>query len=262
MHTFILAPCAHLWLPAFCIERAKHLHLPHRAFSFLRALSLLLSISISLSLTRFPFLSTDRSLACPLFLSLSPSLPFSVSLSPPHAPPPSLACAQWWVSALSADACEIHDVNFYWQRSGFKFATLRMACVHVLSRSLTLVHSLPPSFSLPLSLSPSPAIPLWVSTLMSETYDVRTFFDGQRLFLEFATLRYDFALSFCFGLFSSLFHPLSRSPLLSLACSLASSLHLSLTRFLAIALFLFLALFFLLTPSLFLCMSHSLDIDI
>ena len=82
---------AHLWLPAFCIERAEHLHVPHRAFSYSRALSVSISISISLSLARFLSLSLALSRARALSLSLSV--------------PPSLSCAPWWVSALSADAC-------------------------------------------------------------------------------------------------------------------------------------------------------------
>ena len=93
MHTYIrwgfagTVP-AHLWLPAFCIEQAEHLHVPNRAFSYSRALSISISISISLSLARFLSLSVALSRA--RALSLSPSLP------------PSPA---WWVSALSADAC-------------------------------------------------------------------------------------------------------------------------------------------------------------
>jgi len=67
------APCAHLWLPALFIERAKH-HKPHRAFSLLRARV------IFLSRTRSRFLS--RSLAFLFSRSLAPS--FSLSLSLTH----------------------------------------------------------------------------------------------------------------------------------------------------------------------------------
>jgi len=130
--------------------------------------------------------------------------------------------------------------------------TLSLADTLLLSPSLFL----PPSLSLSLSCGPVVSLDAHVGT-----YDVRKFFDGQRLFLEFATLRYDFALSFCFGLFPSLSHLLSLSPLLSLARSHASSLHLSLTRFLAIALFLSLALFFFcLLPRCF-YPSHTLSLS-
>ena len=73
---------AHLWLPAFCIERAEHLHVPHRAFSYSHALSVSISISISLSLARFLFLSLALSRARALSLSLSLSLPPSLPPSP------------------------------------------------------------------------------------------------------------------------------------------------------------------------------------
>jgi len=69
-----LAPCAHLWLPALFIERAKHLHKPHRAFSLLRARVLFLSRTQSRFLTRSLAFLLSRSLAPSFFLSLSLSL--------------------------------------------------------------------------------------------------------------------------------------------------------------------------------------------
>jgi len=60
---------AHLWLPAFCIERAEHLHVPHRAFSYSRALSGFLSRSLAFFLSR----SLSRARALSLSLSLPPS---------------------------------------------------------------------------------------------------------------------------------------------------------------------------------------------
>jgi len=66
-----------LWLPALFIERAKHLHKPHRAVSLACALVLFLSRTRS----RFPSPSLSRSLAFLLSRSLAPSFFLSLSLS-------------------------------------------------------------------------------------------------------------------------------------------------------------------------------------
>ena len=66
----------HLWLPALFIERAKHLHKPHRTVSLARAFVLFLSR------TRSRFLS--RSVAFLFSCSLAPSFSFSLSLSHTH----------------------------------------------------------------------------------------------------------------------------------------------------------------------------------
>ena len=66
-----------LWLPALFIERAKHLHKPHRAVSLACALVLFLSCTRS----RFPSPSLSRSLAFLLSRSLAPSFFLSLSLS-------------------------------------------------------------------------------------------------------------------------------------------------------------------------------------
>jgi len=75
------APCAHLWLPALFIERAKHLHLPHPAFSLSRARMLACSFSLALDLDFSLARSFSFSLARSLLVSLARSLSFSLSLS-------------------------------------------------------------------------------------------------------------------------------------------------------------------------------------
>jgi len=68
------APCAHLWLPALFIEREKHLHKPHHAFSLLRARVLFLSRTQSRFLSRSLAFLPSRSLAPSFSLSLTHSL--------------------------------------------------------------------------------------------------------------------------------------------------------------------------------------------
>ena len=117
------------------------------SFSF----SLSRFLTVSLSVVCVSFFSSSLSLILSRFLSLSVARSRARTLSLSPSLPPSLSCAPWWVSALSADASEVH-VTF---TDSDRFSSLRhsgMACAHALSCSL---YALSFSFSLSRFLSVS-----------------------------------------------------------------------------------------------------------